>query len=490
FNSTSSTASSGFSSSVSSSGAPYGNGTSSTISLGPTAPFSTGVFPSTTIGTNSTIATPSITANTTSSLASSGFPSSTSASGAPYGNGTSSAPTLYPTAPIDTGSFNTSTIVSANSTISVPTNGVNFTSAASSGFSSSVPTSGAPYGNSTGSAPTVGPTAPIPTGTLSIPSIVDVTNSTASSALTFSTFVPSGGISSSAISSGAPYGNSSSTPASSGPTAPVTTSAPSTSISSSPEVSASNGTSTFVPSSTFSVGPVNATTTGSSNSTTVQSASTTVSQSSINATVIGPVTTSASSSSSISQTTTSSISSSSSSATATQSSTPSQASNLNGNRVFISGSNLAYGNLALESTQDGENDYATVYTRRQRPTLGYTFNQTSGYLYLGNSKNVLSYAVPSFRSDSVQLATLTQDYLNTYPESWSPLNCTASDSGALACSVTVKATRFRRRSVTYSAFVAVPREGQNAADIYLYAANQIDGRPLGASQVSLMLSKD
>ncbi|KAG9514308.1 hypothetical protein KCV07_g8180, partial [Aureobasidium melanogenum] len=504
FNSTSSTASSGFSSSVSSSGAPYGNGTSSTISFGPTAPFSTGVFPSTAIGTNSTIATPSITANTTSSLASSGFPSSTSASGAPYGNGTSSAPTLYPTAPIDTGSFNTSTVVSANSTISVPTKGVNSTSAASSGFSSSVPTSGAPYGNSTGSAPTVGPTAPIPTGTLSIPSIVDVTNSTASSALTFSTFVPSGGISSSAISSGAPYGNSSSTPASSGPTAPVTTSASSTSISSSPAVSASNGTSTFVPSSTFSVGPVNATTTGSSNSTTAQSASTTVSQSSINATVIGPVTTSASSSafnttpvttsasssSSISQTTTSSISSSSSSATATQSSTPSQASNLNGNRVFISRTNLAYGNLALESTQDGENDYATVYTRRQRPTLGYTFDQTSGYLYLGNSKNVLSYAVPSFRSDSVQLATLTQDYLNTYPESWSPLKCTASDAGTLACSVTVKATRFRRRSVTYSAFIAVPREGQNAADIYLYAANQIDGRPLGASQVSLMLSKD
>ncbi|KAG9725256.1 hypothetical protein KCU73_g13212, partial [Aureobasidium melanogenum] len=182
--------------------------------------------------------------------------------------------------------------------------------------------------------------------------------------------------------------------------------------------------------------------------------------------------------------------SSSSSATATQSSTPSQASNLNGSRVFISGSNLAYGNLALESTQDGENDYATVYTRRQRPTLGYTFNQTSGHLYLGNSLNVLSYAVPSFRSDSVQLATLTQDYLNTYPESWSPLKCTASDSSVLACSVTVKATRFRRRSVTYSAFVAVPREGQNAADIYLYAANQIDGRPLGASQVSLMLSKD
>ncbi|KAG9853005.1 hypothetical protein KCU98_g3234, partial [Aureobasidium melanogenum] len=502
-NSTSSTASSGFSSSVSSSGAPYGNGTSSTISLGPTAPFSTGVFSSTAIRTNSTITTSSITANITSSLASSGIPSSTSASGAPYGNVTSSAPTLYPTAPIDTGSFNTSTILSANSTISVPTNRANFTSAASSGISSSVSTSGAPYGNSTDSAPTVGPTAPIPTGTFSVPSIVEVTNSTASSALKFSTVVPSGGISSSAISSGAPYGNSSSTSVSSGPTAPVTTSASSTSISSSSAVSASNGTSTFIPSSTFSVGPVNATATGSSNGTTSQSASSTTSQSSINATITGSVTTSASgsasitapvttsgSSSSISQSATSSTSLSSSSATSSQSSTPSQASTLNGNRVFISKSNLAYGNLALESTQDGENDYATVYTRRQRRTLGYTFNQTSGYLYLGNGENVLSYAIPSFRSNSVQLATLTQDYLNTYPESWSPLKCTASDSGALACSVTVKATRFRRRSVTYSVFVAVPREGQNAADIYLYAANQIDGRPLGASQVSLMLSKD
>ncbi|KAG9858366.1 hypothetical protein KCU77_g5115, partial [Aureobasidium melanogenum] len=503
-NSTSSIASSGFSSSVSTSGAPYGNGTSSTISLGPTAPFSTGVFTSAAVSANSTSATSSITANTTSSLASSGFPSSTSASGAPYGNGTSSAPTLYPTAPIDTSSYNTSTVVSANSTISVPTNRVNFTSAASSGFSSSVSTSGAPYGNITGSAPTVGPTAPIPTGTLSIPSIVDVTNSTASSVLTFSTVAHSGGISSSVVSSGAPYGNSSSTSASSGPTAPVTTSASSTPISSSSAVSTSNGTSTFVPSSTFSVGPVNATTTASSNSTTAQSASITISQSSINATVTGPVTTSASSSasnttpvttsasssSSISQTTTSPTSLSSSSATSSQSSTPSQASTLNGTRVYISRSNLAYGNLALESTQDGENDYATVYTRRQRPTLGYTFDQTSGYLYLGNSQNVLSYAIPSFRSASVQLATLTQDYLNTYPESWSPLKCTASDSGALACSVTVKATRFSRRSVTYSVFVAVPREGQNAADIYLYAANQIDGRPLGASQVSLMLSKD
>lgn len=158
--------------------------------------------------------------------------------------------------------------------------------------------------------------------------------------------------------------------------------------------------------------------------------------------------------------------------------------------MFISRSNLAYGNRALESTQDGENDYATVYTRRQRPTLGYTFDQTSGYLYLGNSKNVLSYAIPSFRSDSVQLATLTQDYITTYPESWAPLKCTASDAGALSCSVTVGRTRFRRRSVTYSVFVAVPREGQNAADIYLYAPNQIDGRPLEASQVSLMLSKD
>ncbi|KAH0364832.1 hypothetical protein KCU65_g6485, partial [Aureobasidium melanogenum] len=503
-NSTSSAASTGFSSSGPISGAPYGNGTSSTISLGPTAPFSTGVFSSSAVAVNSTSATSSITANTTSSLASNGSPSSTSASGAPYGNNTSSAPTLNPIAPITTGSANTSLVAFANKTISVTTSVVNSTSAASSGFPLSIPTIGAPCGNNTGSAPTAGPTAPIPTGTLSIPSIVDVTNSTTSSALPFSSYVPSGGIYSSAMISSAPYGNSSSTPVSSGPTAPVTISISSASSSSSSEVSPSNVTSTFLPSSTFSVVPVTATTTGSSDSTTSPSASTTLSQSSINATVTGSVitsasssasmtdsvTASASSSSTISQSTTSSTSTSSSSVTSSQSSTPSQASTLSGNRVFISRSNLAYGNRALESTQDGENDYATVYTRRQRPTLGYTFNQTSGYLYLGNSKNFLSYAIPSFRSDSVQLATLTQDYLTTYPESWAPLKCTGSDAGALACSVTVGPTRIRRRSVTYSVFVAVPREGQHAADIYLYAANQIDGRPLGASQVSLMLSKD
>lgn len=148
-----------------------------------------------------------------------------------------------------------------------------------------------------------------------------------------------------------------------------------------------------------------------------------------------------------------------------------------------------YGNLALEAINDGQNEYANIYTRRQRPTLSYTFNATSGYLYLGQSKNVLSYEIPSFRSDSVQLATLTQEYLTTYPGSWSPVKCTASVTGALSCTAQSAATRFRP-SVTYSVFVVVPREGQSAADIFLYAANRIDGRPLGATQVTFDLSLD
>lgn len=87
----------------------------------------------------------------------------------------------------------------------------------------------------------------------------------------------------------------------------------------------------------------------------------------------------------------------------------------------------------------------------------------------------------------MQLATLTQDYLTTYPGSWSPLKCTASITGALSCAAHSTATRFRP-SVTYSVFVVVPREGQSAADIYLYAASKIDGRPLGATEVTFDLA--
>jgi hypothetical protein len=142
----------------------------------------------------------------------------------------------------------------------------------------------------------------------------------------------------------------------------------------------------------------------------------------------------------------------------------------------------------LESKQDGQNDYATVYTgKKQQEKLPYTFNATSGYLYLGDTLNILSYAVPSFRSNSVQLATLSEDYLAMYPQGYQPLQCTVSASSVLSCTAMSKATRYRP-SLTYSQFVAVPREGQAAADIYLYTQNGLDGRPLGASPVTFMLS--
>jgi len=143
---------------------------------------------------------------------------------------------------------------------------------------------------------------------------------------------------------------------------------------------------------------------------------------------------------------------------------------------------------ALQSKQDGLNEYTTVSTgRRTQAALPYRFNATSGYLYLGNTRNVLSYAVPRFRSNSVQLATLSQEYLTTYPQTWSPLKCTVSDSDVLSCTASSNATRFGP-ALDYSVFVAVPREGQSAADIYLYTQNGLDGRPLGASQVTLELS--
>jgi hypothetical protein len=143
---------------------------------------------------------------------------------------------------------------------------------------------------------------------------------------------------------------------------------------------------------------------------------------------------------------------------------------------------------ALESAQDGQDDYATIQTgRKQQAVLPYAFNATSGYLYLGDTENVLSYAVPSFRSNSVQLATLSTDYLTTYPQAYKPLPCTVSASGVLTCTATSNKTRYRP-SVTYSVFVAVPREGQSAADIYLFNQNGLDGKSLGASQVSFKLS--
>jgi len=156
-----------------------------------------------------------------------------------------------------------------------------------------------------------------------------------------------------------------------------------------------------------------------------------------------------------------------------------------GANAFINAGSLK--GRVLESYQDGQDDYATVYTgRRHGDQLPYTFNATSGHLYLGDTYNVLSYQIPSFRSNSVQLATLSEGFLAANPTSWSPLQCTVSAS-ILSCTASSKATRYRPAN-NYSVFVAVPRAGQSAADIYLYTQSGLDGRPLGASQVNLQLS--
>ncbi|KAI4725634.1 hypothetical protein E4T49_06650 [Aureobasidium sp. EXF-10728] len=218
----------GPSSSISSSttdGAPYGNGTSSTASAGPTVPISTSSSTSSSVvSSNSTISsTSTVYVNTTSTIGSgsastvgptapinvgsSSIVSFSTASGAPYGNSTSNTISAGPTAPIGT-SVSSSSVISVNSTSSdVSSSSVVVGTGASSGISSST-TSGAPYGNGTTSGLSIGPTG---TG-VSI-------STTTSKTVIVSPVGPgaSSGISSSTA-NGAPYGNSTTSALPVGPT--------------------------------------------------------------------------------------------------------------------------------------------------------------------------------------------------------------------------------------------------------------------------------
>ncbi|KAL2025231.1 hypothetical protein VTO58DRAFT_103939 [Aureobasidium pullulans] len=505
--------SSGISSSTTS-GAPYGNGTTTTRPVGPTGVAPTGISTATPV--NSTTIVGTSTDNSTTTAASSGFSSSAITSGGPYGNGTSSTRPFNPTAP---------SITVVSSLTSITTNSSsNIATATSSRFSSGISPSGAPYGNVTSSTTLIGPTTPASTSVLSSSQIL--TNSSTSAISASEISGPSSGFSSSASTGGAPYGNATITSLSLSPTVSVPAFNSSTSSILSSSITASNGSSTAFPSITVPSGPVipittgavngtlssssssslfingttssdgfsTATTSGVSSSVTTTSSAATETSMNTTSTGISTATASSSISTDLGSTTSSHASSAISSTTLSEPSsvpTSTQDAIRSGSRVFIGPLSPAFKNQALESRQDGKNEYATVYTgRRQPPALGYTFNETSGHLYLGSSNNILSYEIPGFRSDSVQLATLTQDYLESYPTSWSPLQCSVTEStGALTCTAVSRSTRYRPR-VTYSVFVAVPRSGQAAADIYLYAANRIDGRPLGATQVPLFLSMD
>ncbi|CAD0041712.1 unnamed protein product [Aureobasidium pullulans] len=147
-------------SSSTTSGAPYGNGTTSTVSVGPTVPIGTGISFSSAIPVNSTSSTVTVPIAVGPS---SGISSSTT-SGAPYSNGATS---VLPVGPTGTGV--SSSVITSKTVIVSPIG-----TGASSGVSSST-TSGAPYGNDTTSALPVGPTG---TGISSI-----VTSSSTSSAL-------------------------------------------------------------------------------------------------------------------------------------------------------------------------------------------------------------------------------------------------------------------------------------------------------------------
>ncbi|THZ08837.1 hypothetical protein D6C93_00326 [Aureobasidium pullulans] len=210
------------------SGAPYGNGTSSTVSAGPTIPItsedSSSTVSSTVASLNSTStvgsSTSTILVNNTSTVVSSrtsiigptipigtgpsGGVSSSTTSGAPYGNGTTSTVSVGPTVPIGTGiSFSSAIPVnSTSSTVTVP-----IAVGPSSGISSST-TSGAPSSNGTTSVLPVGPTG---TG---VPSSVITSKTVIVSPI--GTGVSSGV--SSSTTSGAPYGNGTTSALPVGPT--------------------------------------------------------------------------------------------------------------------------------------------------------------------------------------------------------------------------------------------------------------------------------
>ncbi|KAI5247699.1 hypothetical protein E4T43_01796 [Aureobasidium subglaciale] len=210
--------SSGLSSSATS-GAPYGNETS-TVSVGPTAPIvssgsasssadfsnsTSGMVPSTsTILVNSTsiiVTGSTIIVGPTAPIAigPSSIISLSSVSGAPYGNATSAIGSAGPTVPIET-DVSTSSILPANGTSSDISSSSTVLApigtGPSSGISSSA-TSGAPFGNGTTSVLPIGPTG---TGvstfvTTSKTVIVAPIGTGASSSL------------SSSATSGAPFGN-------------------------------------------------------------------------------------------------------------------------------------------------------------------------------------------------------------------------------------------------------------------------------------------
>ncbi|KAH0353669.1 laccase precursor, partial [Aureobasidium melanogenum] len=159
--------SSGLSTSATS-GAPYGNETSSFASAGPSTPFGTGSSSSSTALVNSTSSVISSSSAITTPIGtgpSSGISSSTT-SGAPYGNETTSG------LPIGSG---VSTSVVTTKTVIVSPIGTG----ASSGISSST-TSGAPYGNGTTSALPVGPTGTGISSSVVITTTSSALNSTAS----------------------------------------------------------------------------------------------------------------------------------------------------------------------------------------------------------------------------------------------------------------------------------------------------------------------